>query len=279
MGLVKILTDSTADLPAPLVSQYGIEVIPLKVIFEDKIYRDTIDITNKEFYEKLAAARVLPRTSQPSPGEFQELYEELTADGSTVISIHISAKMSGTIQSAVLAKNRLPDRDIRVIDSRQVSMALGLVVLAAAKAARQGKSPDEIELAAIEVANKVRTYFVVDSLENLEKGGRIGKASAFLGNMLNIKPVLTIEDGVVSAFEKIRGKSRAMDRIVEVVKDYEKDRGISYCTLLHANAVDDAVELHKKLISRLDSLEHIIGEIGAVVGTHAGAGTIGIIFY
>ena len=127
--------------------------------------------------------------------------KELTADGSTVISIHISAKMSGTIQSAVLAKNRLPDRDIRVIDSRQVSMALGLVAWRP-QSGETRKIADEIELAAIEVANKVRTYFVVDSLENLEKGGRIGKASAFLGNMLNIKPVLTIEDGVVSALRK-----------------------------------------------------------------------------
>lgn len=279
MRKIKIVTDSTADLPISLLNQYNISVIPLKVIFNDNIYREGIDITVQEFYAKLAQAEQLPTTSQPSPGEFQELYEKLTEDGSTVISIHISAKMSGTYQSAILAKSNLPDRDIRVIDSKQVTIALGLVVLAAAKAVKDNKTADEVEQIAYEIAKKVKIYFIVDSFENLHKGGRIGKATALLGTVLNIKPILTIEDGVVAPFEKIRGKGKAVERIISLLKEYSQTNKLSYYAVLHANALDEAVSLHGKLITEIEPCENFIGDIGAVVGTHAGAGTMGLIFY
>ncbi|MCR4442745.1 MAG: DegV family protein [Peptococcaceae bacterium] len=279
MGRVKIVTDSTADLPSSLVNELDIRVVPLKVVFGDMIYREGLDITVKEFYEKMAASEQLPRTSQPSPGEFKDAYEELTSDGSNVVSIHISARMSGTFQSALMAKNSLPGRDIRVLDSKMVSMALGLVVLAAARAARDGKSVDEVERTAIETMSKVKTYFVVDTLENLAKGGRIGRASALLGTVLNVKPILTFEDGFVTPFERVRGKGKALERIFQLVKEYSQKKGPIRCALVHANALDEAVKFHQKLVSELNYSEHIIGEVGAVVGTHAGAGTIGLLFY
>lgn len=279
MGKIKIVTDSTADLPLSLLNQYDIHIIPLKVIFEDQIYREGMDISVQEFYSKLAQAKQLPTTSQPSPGEFQELYEKLTEDGSSVISIHISAKMSGTLQSAQMAKSNLPDRDIRIIDSQLVTIALGLVVIAAAKAVKDDKSIDEVEKIAYEVASKVKIYFIVDSFENLQKGGRIGKATALLGTVLNIKPILTVDDGIVAPFEKIRGKGKAIERIISLLQEYAQTNTLSYLAVFHADALNDAVNLHEKLVAQIKPCENFIGDIGAVVGTHAGSGTMGIIFY
>lgn len=276
---VKIVTDSTADLPQSLLQEWNIKVVPLKVVFGEKSYREGIDINPKEFYEMLAESRELPRTSQPSPLDFQEVYEDLTGDGASIISIHISSKMSGTSQSALLAKNALPGREITVIDSKLVSMALGLVVLAAAKAAKTGKSHDEIINLVQELIPRVKTYFVVDTLEYLHKGGRIGRASALLGTMLNIKPVLTIEDGVIAPFEKIRGKAKALERILEIVKEKTTTSGRVHCALVHGNALDEAILFHQKLVSQLNYCEHMICDIGAVVGTHAGPGTVALFFY
>lgn len=279
MAGVKIVTDSTADLPASLRSEYNIAVMPLKVIFKDEIYREGVDITTPEFFEKLAKAEQLPTTSQPSPAEFQDLYEELTADGSAVISIHISAKMSGTYQSAMLAKKNLPDRDIRVIDSGHVTISLGLGVLAAARAAKAGGSADEVEALAYEIYKKVKIYFIVDTFENLQKGGRIGKATALLGTLLNIKPILTVEDGLVAPFEKVRGKSKAVERLVALVEEYHQRQPIEIIAFMHAGSPPDAVDLHGRVLSKVKPKEVILSEIGAVVGTHSGAGTFGAIFY
>lgn len=279
MGRIKIVTDSTADLTPALINEWGITVIPLKVLFGDKVYQEGIDLTTKEFYEKLATATKLPSTSQPSPGEFENLYRELTEDGSSVISIHISASMSGTIQSAMIARNNLPDRDITVIDSRVVSMALGLVVLAAARAVREGKSKEEVIARIHNVMEKVTTYFVVDSLENLQKGGRIGKAAALVGTVLNIKPILTISEGVIAPFEKIRGKGKALERIAELAREYSQHHKTMHCALVHGNTLEEAVKFHQKLLSSINNCEFVICEIGAVVGTHAGPGTIAFFFY
>jgi len=279
MGQVKIVTDSTADLPESLVKEFGIHVIPLKVSFGDTVYREGIDITSKEFFEKLKTSQQLPRTSQPSPGEFKELYEELTSDGSGVVSIHLSSLMSGTYQSAVMARKELAAKDITVIDSKTVSMGLGLVALEAAKAAKAGKTTDEILTIINELINKVNIYFVVDTMEYLQKGGRIGKASAFLGTMLNIKPVLTIKEGLVVPFEKIRGKAKALEKLMDVIREFSEQHGPMQCALVHANALDETIQLHEKLISQFKYCEMMICEIGAVVGTHGGPGLIGFVFY
>jgi DegV family protein with EDD domain len=279
MARIRIATDSTADLPAALLREYDIAVIPLKVIFGEKVYRENVDLSTQEFYEKLATSDKLPATSQPSPGEFQEFYEELTKDGSAVISIHISSLMSGTCQSAGIARGTFPERDITIIDSKLVTGALGIVVLEAARAARAGKSKEEIIAIIHTMIKNVHTYFVVDTLEYLEKGGRIGKATAFLGAMLNIKPVLTIQDGQIAPFEKIRGKGKALDRIVELTKEYVEQHGSLRSMLMHANALEEAVKFHEKVSMELKCPEIIIADMGAVVGTHAGPGTIAFFFY
>jgi DegV family protein with EDD domain len=279
MGTIRIATDSTADLPPSLIKQYDIAVIPLKVIFGEKVYREGADITPQEFYKKLETSSKLPTTSQPSPGEFQDFYEELTKDGSSVISIHISSLLSGTCQSAGIAASGLSGSDITVIDSKLVCMALGLVVLSAARAVKAGKSKEQIIKAIHAMIDKVQTYFVVDTLEYLERGGRIGKASALLGTMLNIKPILTLQDGMIAPFEKIRGKGKALERIMESAKDYAEKNGSLRCAILHANVIDDAVKFHQRISTELKCSEIIIGDVGAVVGTHAGPGTITLFFH
>ncbi len=279
MAQIRIATDSTADLPVALLREYDIAVIPLKIIFGEKVYRENVDLSTQEFYEKLAVSDKLPATSQPSPGEFQEFYEELTKDGSAVISIHISKLMSGTCQSAGIARATLAERDITIIDSKLVSGALGIVVLEAARAAKAGKSKEEIMEIIHAMMKKVHIYLVVDTLEHLEKGGRIGKATAFLGAMLNIKPVLTIQDGLIAPYEKIRGKGKALDHIVELTKDYAEQHGNLRSMLMHANALEEAVKFHQKVSTESKCSEIIIADMGAVVGTHAGPGTIALFFY
>lgn len=279
MARIRIATDSTADLPAALLKEYEIAVIPLKIIFGEEVYRENVDLSVKEFYEKLAAAEKLPATSQPSPGEFQEFYEELTKDGSSVISIHISSLMSGTCQSAKIAQSVLVDKDITIIDSKLVSAALGIVVLVAAKAVKAGKEKAEVLEIIQTMINNVQNYFVVDTLENLEKGGRIGKATALLGGMLNIKPILSIEDGVITACEKIRGKGKALERIVDLAKEYAQEHGNVRCFLAHANVLEDAIKVHQNITAEVTCSEIILADMGAVVGTHAGAGTVALFFY
>jgi DegV family protein with EDD domain len=276
---IKILTDSTADLPPSLIKELGITVVALKVLFPDKVYQEGVDITPKEFYEKLQTTDKLPTTSQPTLVDFLEAYHELTSDGSAVISIHISSLMSGTSQTALLARSQLPEADITVVDSKLVCMALGMVALSAARAAKEKKSKEEILQIISQIMGRVQTYFVVDTLEYLQKGGRIGKASALLGTMLNIKPVLSLQDGIIVPFEKIRGKGKALDHIVEVAKAYAKVHGKVNCAILHGNVLDEAIKFHQKIVSEVPSSEIIICEIGAVVGTHAGPGTIALFFY
>lgn len=279
MGQIKIITDSTSDLTPALIKEFNINVIPLKVQIGDNLYREGVDITPSKFYELLAKSDKMPTTSQPSPGEFMELYQELTADGSSVISIHISSQMSGTVQAANLAQKSLPDRDITVVDSRVVCMALGLVVLAAARAAREGQSKEQILARIQEVASKVQTYFVVDTLEYLAKGGRIGKAAALLGTVLNIKPILTIDDGMIAPYEKVRGKGKALDHIIELAKGFSQDHKQIRCAMVHGNALEDVIKFDQRVASELNYVENVICEIGAVVGTHCGPGTIALFFY
>lgn len=279
MVKVKIMTDSTADIPPEILKEYEIAFIPLKVVFGEKSYKEKIDLQPQDFYEKLVTYQGIPTTSQPSPGEFCDYYKDLTEDGSAVISIHLSAQMSGTIQSARIAASLLEERDITVIDSKLVAFALGCVVVEAAKAAQAGKSKEEI-LALIQMMiNQVNTYFVVDSLEYLEKNGRIGKATSFLGTMLNIKPVLTIEDGLIAPFEKVRSKSKALELLIRTAKDYSQNNGEISCYVFHANCYDEAIVFKQKLMKELNCEEILVGGIGAVVGTHAGPGTIVLYFH
>jgi len=279
MNKVYIVTDSTADLPPELIEKYGITAVPLKVIFSGcEPLLDGVDINTVQFYRRLVENRETSATSQPTPAEFAAAYSKLSAQGGKIISMHLSSALSGTCQSARMAKEMVPGADIEVIDSKQASMGLGLVVLEAAAAARAGKSKAEI----LEIINrllpKTQIFFIVDSLDYLVRGGRIGKAQAFLGTILNIKPLLYIKEGIVSPYEKVRGKTRAIDRLVEIVEEIADGRKIK-CSLVHGNDPAGIEQLRRKVMTKLDCDEPIVTGLGAVVGTHVGPGVLGITFY
>ncbi|MFZ5943522.1 MAG: DegV family protein [Bacillota bacterium] len=278
---VGILTDSTADLPQDLLNHYSIKVIPLRVHFGTDTYLEGQDLSASDFYAKLNFVEKLPTTSQPSPGDFINLFESFYNEGITeVISIHLSKKLSGTYQSALVAQKSLEGKmKIHVVDSMLVSMGLGLVVLSAARAAKEGKDSSEILEIIEDVKNKVRIYFVVDTLEYLQKGGRIGKASSLIGSLLNIKPILTLTDGEVGSFEKVRGKNKALERLIEITCETLMPDQKILCAIVHSNCLDTALKLHGKILENLNSSEIFISEIGAVVGTHVGPGTVAIMFF
>ncbi len=281
MSKIKILTDSTSDLRGDVLGKYDIRVIPLNVYFGEAEYKDGVDFTPGSFYERLKEDPSHPKTSQPSPADFQAIYSDMLADGSDVVSIHISSKMSGTILSASIAKRELQSERIHIIDSGHVSVPLGMIVVECAKAAQMEKNVSEVIGTARKLIGEIQTYFIVNTLEYLEKGGRIGKASAVIGGLLNIKPILTFQKGEISPFEKIRGSGKALNRLAGIFCNY-KDENKNKSIKLGAAHAADPVQL-QLLIDKLDyGSEHkniFTTEVGSVVGSHCGPGTLAISFY
>jgi DegV family protein with EDD domain len=278
MCKVRIVTDSTADIPRKLVNELGIVVVPLKVSLGDQVYRDGVDITSQEILAGMMKGDIHPTTSQPSPGEFVAVYENLIAKGETVISIHLSGKLSGTVQSAQTAKTMTDSREIHVVDSKSASMGLGLIVIAAARAAAEGMDYREILHLVKEKTEKHFILFLVDSLEYLEKGGRIGKANAFLGTLLKIKPILTVDgEGQVVPLEKVRGKMKAFERMAAIIAERTDRTGSYECALLGVNDEESMAKLSQLVEPILNCDEFKIAELGPVILSHTGPGTVGIV--
>ncbi|MGI6226387.1 MAG: DegV family protein [Peptococcales bacterium] len=280
MSKIKIVTDSTADLPLDIIKELAITVVPLKVNFDKETFLEGKNLSSQDFYKKLSNSDRLPTTSQPSPGDFAAIYDGLAQEGAEeIISIHLSKKLSGTYQSALIAKNMLESKvNVKVIDSQLVSMGLGLIVINAARAIKAGKNSEDVCTLISEIQQKMNTYFVVDTLEFLQKGGRIGKASSLVGTLLNIKPILTITSGEAHPYEKIRGKGKALQRIIEITNQ-NVDREKIQCAITHSNSLDIALKLHEKIQSQLNFTEIFISDIGAVVGTHVGPGTVAFMYH
>lgn len=278
MKRVRIVTDSTADLPKELVDKYKITVMPLTVTFNGKeSLKDGVDINTEQFYYRIVEKKQFSATSQPSPADFVTAYRELSASGDPVISIHISSALSGTFQSANMAKKMVENADIEIIDSKLASMGLGLIVLEAAKAAIRSAAKEEILQIIYAMLSKIEVFFIVDTLEYLARGGRIGKAQAFLGTILNVKPLLYLKDGMVNPYEKVRGRARAMERLIQIVEDRVGGRAIK-CSLVHGMDPVGMQELLDQVKSRFKCGDPVISTLGAVVGTHVGPGVLGIIF-
>lgn len=277
-GKVHIVTDSTCDLPRELVERHHITVVPLRVHFGEEVYREGVEITASQFYEKLARSSVLPRTSQPAPGDFVEAYRKVGGDGGPILSLHISSHMSGTCQSALMAAEMLPEYKIKVIDTEGVSMLLGLLVLRAARLAEEGRDWEEIA-ALIERESKedTRSFFVVDTLEYLEKNGRIGRAQAFLGTVFNFKPVLGVRDGLVTGIERVRGKSKAVERMLELFRESIPPGRRLWISALHGGAPEEGRQLVERVRREFTYEELIPAEIGPVVGCHAGPGVLAVL--
>ena len=270
---VAIVTDSTADLPTPLIKSRGITVVPLTLNFEGRSLLDGVDIRPSEFYRKLPHATTHPTTSQPAPGRFAEAYAELLNGHTEVVSIHISEKLSGTYASAVQGAEMTDPKRVHVIDSQLVSMSLGLLTLAAAEAAARGADAKAVAQKVSAMRDEVQTYFSVATLEFLRRGGRIGRASALLGSVLQVKPVLCIRDGLVTPLERVRTFDRALNRIVELTR--EVDRGKGLCVIVgHADAEADAERVARELEPVAETL--MIQPLGPVVGAHAGPGVVGV---
>ncbi|MBU1078138.1 MAG: DegV family protein [Spirochaetes bacterium] len=281
MSKIKILTDSTSDLHPDVKQKYNIHVIPLNINFGDDTFKDGVTLVPDAFYRMLKDNPVHPTTSQPSPEDFKKKYQELLKDGSDVISIHVSSKLSGTTQSAAIAKNELQSDRIHIIDSGFASSPLGLMAIECSRAVGKGRDVPYILEMVEKLKKDMQIYFIVDTLEYLQKGGRIGKAAALIGGLLNIKPILTIKDGMVSPFEKVRGIEKVFDKLSRLFEDYRKKNSKTEIALGFAYAADR--KQLEKLSNKIDDVYEynsaFISEIGPVVGTHAGPGALAISFY
>lgn len=283
MENVYVVTDSTADIPKELVESLGITVVPLKVHFQEETYLDGVTISADEFYKKLQDTDQLPTTSQPSPIDFVDVYKEL-AKGSKarIISIHLSAALSGTVQSALLAKSMVEEEDgieVCVIDSKKASYAIGIIVISVAKALKEGKSFEEAVQFAEELVNKTQVYFLVDTLTYLQKGGRIGKAASLFGSLLNIKPILSLnEEGEVYPVDKVRGRNKAYSKVLSLLKENNSGKKV-IAGISHAVSLEEAKNFREILNENFDIEEFVLTEIGPVIGTHVGPGTLAIMMY
>lgn len=279
---IKIVTDSMADLPRAWVEELGVHVVPLHVLFQEKSYRDGIDITHEEFLRMMREGfeqGILPRTSHPSPADFLAAYEAVASEGETeaILSIHASSEISATYQSAVMASRQFERVPVRVIDSRLVSMGEGLLVREAARAADAGAPLEAIVRRVEALAARVRIQFTVATLDYLWKNGRIGRATAFVGGILQLKPVLAFEEGVVTPVERVRGRARSLERIAEIVAEKTGGRGESL-VVVHGDAAEDAETLEQQILRRCQFDEVMVTTLGATIGSHAGPGSIGAIY-
>jgi DegV family protein with EDD domain len=280
MSKIAIVTDSTSYLPVEIVKQYKIAIAPLILIWGDQTYNDGVDIQPQEFYSRLKTAKVMPSTSQTSPATMQSIFQPLAEQGMDVIGIFISSKLSGTVQSAQQAKEMmggLGDR-VSIVDSLSTSMSLGLIVLAAARAAERGGTLRECIAAAERTRERTGLIFAVDTLEFLHRGGRIGGAQRFIGSALNLKPILALNDGRVEGIERIRTKAKAHDKLLELVSDRVKGKREVRLASLHANAAQDAQAVLERAVQSIKPVEVLSSEVSPVIGTHAGPGTIGLAY-
>ena len=272
---VRIVTDSTSDLPPTLASQHEIEVVPLNVHFANEVYKDGTEITADQFFEKLIKGPIHPTTSQPSIGEFIDIYKKIAEKGDEIVSIHISKILSGTYNSALQASKNLEDEiNIHVVDSEKVSMSLGLSAIAAAQTAKNGGSVEEVISAAESAADRGRFVALFDTLEYLAKGGRIGKAQSLLGGLLKIRPILTVENGEIAPYTKARSRKAGLSKLEKAIKSFGD---IEELYVMYSTNTTDAEILAGNLSDLLPAGKNpMVMRVGPVIGTHAGPDLIAV---
>ena len=280
MSSVAIVTDSTAYLPDELIKQYSITVTPQILIWGNETFQDGVDIQPDEFYRKLATAKIMPTTSQVAIVTMKTVFENLLAAGFDVLGIFISAKLSGTMHSALQAKEMLAkaESNIAIVDSNSTSMAMGFHLLTAGRAAMAGATLSECKQLAEEARKHTGVYFVVDTLEFLRRGGRIGGAQAMLGSALNIKPLLELRNGRIESIEKVRTKGKAISRMVDLVIERTAGRNPIRLAALHANAEAEAKTALENASAKIHPIEQVLASVSPVIGTHAGPGTVGLAY-
>lgn len=275
---MKIVTDSTVDLPKEIIEEYNIDVVPLTVRLGDRVLRDYYDLSPTEFFKMLHETDDFPTTSQPSVEEFLNAYRKL-GDKEKVISIHISSRLSATCQAADIALQQLQGWDIKIVDSQTTSVGLGIMVLEVAKAVKAGAEAEDIMKLIEKLKSMIKVYFSVDSLEHLQRGGRIGRAQAFVGGMLKVKPLLAITDGMVTPMERIRGGSKLISRMVELVKMDAGENSIVKAGFIWGESQEQVSELIDHIKNAVRCEELFKGNIGSVITSHAGPTAFGIGYY
>ncbi len=272
---VAVVTDGTSDLPSDIAQAKNITVIPLNVRFGDQTYQAPGDLTADEFFRKLQESRALPTTSQPSVGAFVEAYSRLCQTHEAIVSVHISSKLSGTCGSAQMASQDLRDRcRVEVVDSLSATMGLGFLAMVAADAANEGKNADEVVAAVHKAMTRLRILLFVETLEYLQKGGRIGKAQAFLGSLLNLKPLLSLSGGEIVPVEKVRTRGRAIERLSETAREQGP---IERLSVVYSTTPEDVEAFLAKIGDVVPRDQVIVAQYGPAIGTHIGPGAMGAV--
>ncbi|MDD3890413.1 MAG: DegV family protein [Syntrophomonadaceae bacterium] len=277
---VKIVTDSTSYIDNKIIQELDITIIPLQVSFPDESFKET-EVDYNYFYSKIEETGIIPTSSQPSPENMYEVFENLVSKGIEVLAVFISASMSGTYETALSVKDRIlrkyPGAKIEVLNSRTNCMAMGLSVVEAAQAAREGKSLTEVLDSAVQILKKVRFYFIPTTLEYLKKGGRIGGAAALVGSILNLRPILYVKNGETALLETVRGTGRAIKRMLNLLDSDCKAHGLKSVLIHHIHAPEKARELAQTVMEKYN-VDAPLVSIGPVIGLHVGPGTIGIVY-
>lgn len=267
----RVVTDSTADVPPQWIERYGISVVPLTVLFGQEPFRDRVDLTDAQFFARLKTADRLPTTSAPSPGVFAELYQSLSTECEGIISIHIGRTLSGTTEAARLGAAGLDGFPVHVIDSGSVTMTVGFLAQVAAEAPDLDQALQRVR----ERLGRQKVLALLDTLRYIELGGRVSRAQAMLGTMLDLKPILSLQAGEIKSVDRVRTRGKALNRLLQLLR---QDLPIERLAVMHAQAPADAERLRKELARELPEVEVVIGQIGCVLGTHTGPGAVGFAY-
>lgn len=275
---VAVVTDGASSLTPAQGEGYGVHVAPVYVNFGENTFLAGVDLEAGEFYQKLRASKNLPTTAQPTAQDFIKIYTGLADEVDDIVTVVISPHMSATLQSAEMANEQFKDVPVHIVNSESVSLGLGMMAIAAARAAAEGQDAQQVVQLVERIKQNANIFFTVDTLEFLHKGGRIGGATAFLGSALNLKPILYVKDGRIEPLERTRTRKRAVARLLELVEE-KVGAAETHFAILHCEAEDEAREFGEQVKEKFNCAELVISEAGPVIGTHAGPGTLGVAFY
>jgi len=277
--MIKIVTDSTCNLPPGLIQRYDIKVVPTNIQLGSETYEEGVTIARDTFYRQIEELGIMPTSSQPSAGQFVEVYRELASQGRSILSIHITSKLSGTCQSAELAKSMAPELEIEVFDSLSISMGTGFLVLAAVRAAEEGKSMMEILDLLRGIRSGMNIFFTPATLKYLQMSGRVGRLQEALAALIKIKPIIKVEDGVLQAFQKVRTRRQSLDRLLELTEEAVGTSDPVRIAVIHAEAAEEAQAMMEKVRMRFNCVETFVDDLSITLAVHGGPGLIGLIAY
>ncbi len=278
--MIKIVTDSTANLSDKILARYDIRKVPIAIQFGAETYEEDVDIDRDTFYRKIEETGIIPTSSQPATGRFVDAYQELAADGHQILSIHVTSKHSGTCQSATLARSMVPDARVEVFDSASISLGTGYIVLEAARAVEKGWNLEQILARLCQVRERMRLFLTPSTLKYFQMSGRVGKLGAALASVLKLRPIIKVENGVLEAFENVRTRSRSLERLIELLVEAVGGKQVPVnAAVVHAQALEEGSDLLERLQSTLNCHETMFGELVASLAVHGGPGVVGIFAY